>query len=154
LSATSDVAPPSSSQLSKGNDHVGVVVVTPVFWFVGSLEVGEVTMGACRLESEPGLGAFFSGPLHSLSGFFSPGFPDADLVFGVSVPDDVGTNAPVVMLKGGLEDGVIHIVVAGEGGGEPDGHLGKGKVGVFIVGVGRQGELINRESFSLCPLGV
>jgi hypothetical protein len=154
LSATSDVASSSSSQLSKGDDHVGVVVVTPVFWLVGALEMGEVAMGACHFESEPGLGAFFSGPLHSLGGLFSSGFPDADLVFGVTVADDVGTYAPVVVLESSLEDGVVHIVVAGEGGGEPDRHLGEGEIGVFVVRPGRQDELIDRESFPLGPFGM
>jgi hypothetical protein len=154
LSATSDVAPPSSSQLSKGNDHVGVVVIAPVFWLVGSLEVGEVTMGACRLKSEPGLGAFFSGSFHPLGGFFGSGFPDTDLVLGVAVADDVSAYAPVVVLEGSLEDGVVHIVVAGEGSGEPDGHLGKGEVGVFVVGSGRQDKLVDREPLSLGPFGM
>jgi hypothetical protein len=116
--------------------------------------MGEVAMSVCRFESEPGLGTFFSGPFHSLGGFFSSGFPDADLVLGVSVADDVGAYSPVIVLEGGLEDGVVHIVVAGEGGGEPDGHLGKGEVGVLIVGSGRQDELVDRESFPLGPFGV
>jgi hypothetical protein len=116
--------------------------------------MGEVAMGACRLESIPGLGAFFSGPLHSLSGLFGPGFPDADLVFGVAVADDVGTYTPIIVLEGGLEDSVVHIVVAGEGGGEPDGHLGKGEIGVFVVGSGRQDELVDRESSPLGPFGM
>jgi hypothetical protein len=154
LSATSDVAPSSSSQLSKGDDHVGVVVVAPVFWLVSALEVGEVTMGACRFESESGLGTFFSGPFHSLSGFLGPGFPDADLVFGVAVADDVGAYPPVIVLEGGLEDGIVHVVMAGEGGGEPDGHLGEGKVGVFVVGSGCQDKLVDREPSSLGPFGV
>jgi hypothetical protein len=154
LSSTSDVTPSSSSQLSKGNDHVGVIVVAPIFRFIGALEVGEMTVGACRFESEPGLGTLFSGSLHSLSGFFGSGFPDTDLVFGVAIADDVGAYAPVVMLESSLEDGVVHVVMTGEGGGEPDGHLGEGKIGIFVVGSGRQDELIDRESLPFGPLGV
>jgi hypothetical protein len=118
------------------------------------LQVSEVTMGARGFKSELGLGAFFSSALDSLGGFFCSGFPDADLVFAEAVADDVRAYAPVVMFEGGGEDGVVHVVVVGEGCCEPDRDLPEGKVGVLIVGGGKQEELVDRESLSFRPLGV
>jgi hypothetical protein len=74
----------------------------------------------------------------SLSCFFDPGFPDADLVFSLSVADEVGTDPPVVVLQGCSEDNIVHVVVTGEGSSEPDWHLGQWEVGVFHSQQGRR----------------
>jgi hypothetical protein len=119
-SATSELSPSSSCQLAKGKDHAGVVVVLPVFWLVSALEVREVAMGPGGLQTEPRLYPFLACSLDSLRGLFDPGLPDADLVFGLSVADEVRADSPVVVFQGRPEDDVIHAAVAGEGGGEPD----------------------------------
>jgi hypothetical protein len=111
-------------------------------------------MGACSFESEPGLGALFSSALDLLGGFLCLGFPDADLVFAQAVADDVRAYAPVVVFEGGGEDSIVHVVVAGEGGGEPDRYLAKTEVCVFVIGRGEEHELVDREPLSFCPFGV
>ena len=121
--------------------------------------MGEVFVGPCRFESVAGLPSFFPGSVHSLGGFVDAGLPDADLVLADSVADDVRADAPVVVLEGGLEDGVVHVVVAGEGRREPHGHGGDGGLRVFAVSGGEQGVAVDGESLSfgpfclgLCPL--
>jgi hypothetical protein len=149
-SATSELSSPPSCQLAEGKDHAGVVVVLPVFWLVGALEVCEVAVGPRGLQAEPGLYPFFSGSLDALRGLFDPGLPDADLVFGLSVADEVGADPPIVVFQGRPEDDVVHAAVTGEGGGEPDGELGHGEVGLLVVGWGvevveEDGEPLSRE---------
>jgi hypothetical protein len=109
-------------------------------------------MGVCSFEAEPGLSALFSSALDSLGSFLCSGFPDADLVFAEAVADDVRAYAPVVVFEGGSEDGVVHVVVAGEGGGEPDRYLAEREVCVFIIGRGEVHELVDREPLSFCTL--
>jgi hypothetical protein len=139
-SATSDVPPctPATSQLSEGEDHVWFMVISEIFAPRGPVQVGEVSVGACGLQTVARLRAFFAGALDSLRRFFDPGLPDSDLVFAVTVADDVRADAPIVVLEGCEQDGVIHVVVAGEGGGEPDRHLFEGEVRVGVVGGGEE----------------
>jgi hypothetical protein len=151
-SATSELPPSSSCQLSEGKDHAGVVVVLPIFWLVGAFEVCEVTVGPSGLQAEPGLYPFFPGSFDALRGLFDPGLPDADLVFGLSVADEVGADSPVVVFQGRPEDDVVHTAVTGEGGGEPDGELGHGEVGLFVVSWGVEVVEEDGEPLSSGPL--
>jgi hypothetical protein len=84
-------------------------------------------------------------------GFFDPGLPDADLVLGLSVTDEVGADPPIVVFQGRPEDDVVHVVVAGEGGSEPDGHLGQREVGLLVVSGGVEVVDEEGESLSLGP---
>jgi hypothetical protein len=108
----------------------------PVLWLVSALEVREVAVGPRGLQAEPRLYSFLPCSLDSLRGLFDPGLPDADLVFGLSVADEVCADPPIVVLQGRPEDDVVHAAVAGEGGGEPNRELGHGEVGLFVVGWG------------------
>ena len=67
-------------------------------------------------ESVVGLAVLFPGSIHALGGFLGACFPDADLVLTASVAHDVCADAPIVVGKGCLEDHVVGVVVAGEGG--------------------------------------
>jgi hypothetical protein len=58
------------------------------------------------------------------------------------------------VLEGGQEDRVVHVIVAGEGGGEPDGHLFEGLVRFGVVGGGEYISAIDGEPSSLGPLGM
>jgi hypothetical protein len=138
-SATSDIAPASaSSQLSEGEDHVGVVVEAEVFTAGRAVQMREVTVGARGLKAVSGRGAFFAGTLHSLGGFLDSGFPNPDLLLTIAIPDDVRADSPIVVFEGGDEDCVVHVVVAGEGGGEPDWHLFEGEIGFGIISGGEE----------------
>jgi hypothetical protein len=57
-------------------------------------------MGSSGLQAVAGVHALFVGPLNSLCGFLDSGLPDADLVFGLSVADEVRADPPVVVLQG------------------------------------------------------
>jgi hypothetical protein len=148
-SATSELSSSSSCQLAKGKDHAGVVVVLPVFWLVGALEIPEVAMGPRGLQAEPRLYPFLARPFDALRGLFDSGLPDADLVFGLPIADEIGADSPVVVFQGRPEDDVVHAAVTGEGGGEPDGELGQGEVGLLVVGWGV--EVVEEDGESLSP---
>jgi hypothetical protein len=60
----------------------------------------------------------------------------------------------LLCFEGGQEDRVVHVVVSGEGGGEPDWHLFEGEVGVGVVSGGEEVSAVDGESPSLCPLSV
>jgi hypothetical protein len=112
-------------QLAEGKDHTRVVIVLPIFQFVGMLQIGEVAMGMGSFQVVLCLHAFLACTFNLLSCFFNLGFPDADLIFGLAVTDEVSADPPIVVLQGHLEDNIVHIVVTGKDSGEPDWHLSK-----------------------------
>jgi hypothetical protein len=95
-----------------------------------------MVMSLGGLQAVSRLHTFLACSFDLLSHFFNSGFPNADLVFGLSVADKIGTDPPVVVFQGCSEDDVVHVVVTGEGGSEPDWHLGQWEVGVLVVGGG------------------
>jgi hypothetical protein len=153
LSLTSDIPPvlATPSQLSEREDHVRVVVIAEVFSPGCTVQVCEMVVGMRGFKVVAGLGTLFSSVLHSLGGLFNLGFPDTDLVLAVMVADDIHADPPVVVLKGGQEDGVVHVVMLGKGSSKPDGHLFQGYVSVSIVGGGEEVGAIDGESLSLSP---
>jgi hypothetical protein len=80
--------------------------------------------------------------------------PNPKVAASFTIADDIHADPPIVVLKGGHEDGVVHVIVAGEGGSEPDGHLLQWYICVGVVGGGEEVSAVDGESLSLSPLNV